>query len=94
MVTVAPLAMMAFAHGARLIAIVDALPAMTTPRPYQAVRSISDAMRELECGAGTHLIRCSCSSVSSASRMLPMAFLGTRTWRYIDERKISWLAIR
>lgn len=38
--------------GARLIAVADALDAMTTARPYQEVRSSEEAFRELRACAG------------------------------------------
>ncbi len=39
--------------GARVIAVVDAFDAMTADRPYQATRSIDQALVELRRGAGT-----------------------------------------
>jgi len=39
--------------GARILAIADAFDAMTSERPYRPARSASEAMSELERGAGT-----------------------------------------
>ncbi|MGH9580265.1 MAG: HD-GYP domain-containing protein, partial [Terriglobales bacterium] len=39
--------------GARILAVADAYVHMTTDRPYAAVKSPADAMRELEANSGT-----------------------------------------
>ena len=43
--------------GARVIAVVDAFDAMTASRPYQATRSVDQALVELRRGAGTQFDR-------------------------------------
>ncbi|MGE3107044.1 MAG: HD-GYP domain-containing protein [Phycisphaerales bacterium] len=39
---------------ARIIALADAFDAMVSDRPYQAARSIPDAMNEVRAGSGAH----------------------------------------
>jgi len=39
--------------ASRILAVVDALDAMTSPRPYRAPLSLADAMHELHRGAGS-----------------------------------------